>query len=256
MLKWILILSISLIPPIVYSIYIRNIEKWKREPWSYVILAFIWGGVAAIIFLGISYLIFGQVSREHEYFQSFRSIYNVFIIVILFPFLGAFFKSVGLRLVRKELDEVEDGLIHGAILGLGFGGFVNIAYLYFTFTWETELIAGYEVPTLAFLAIASISTILLHGSSTAATGYGVSSIYVEKDYSHMILYFMSGVLIHALFNLLNVTTIYLELQSGFYYLIGLVGIMIISNLVFRTIRARLLKLIEILDKETHLERVS
>ncbi len=253
-LKWIIVLAVSFVPSLAYSIYIRNIEEYKKEPWRYVALGYLWGGIAAGIFLLISSLIYGQVEREHEYFQFFRSISNVFIIVILFPLVGEGLKAVGLLLVKKELDEVEDGLIHGAILGLGFGGFANVAYLYVAFTWQTEMIGGYEIPTLLFLIMASVSTILLHGSSTAATGYGVSSAMVDYDYTHLAMYFSAGISIHLIFNLLNTITIYLELQSGLYYLLGLGGVLLISNLVFRTIRARLLKLIEILDIETHKER--
>lgn len=250
-LEWIIVLAVSLLPAIAYSIYIRNIEEYKKEPWKYVVLAYLWGAIAAGIFVLVSWLIYGQIEREHEYFQFFRSISNVFIIVILFPILSEALKAVGLLMVKKELDEVEDGLIHGAILGLGFGAFANIAYLYTAFTWQFETIAGFEVPSILFLIIASISTILLHGSSSAATGYAVSSALVDWDYAHLALYFFAGISIHLLFNLLNIITIYLEVQSGLYYLIGLAGVLIISNLVFRTIRARLLKLIEILDIETH-----
>ncbi len=250
LLKWIIILGISFIPSILYSIHIRNIEDYKKEPWRYVTLAYIWGAIAAGIFILISFSIYGQIEREHEYFQFFRSISNVFILVILFPLVGEGLKVIGLFLVKKELDEVEDGLIHGAILGLGFGAFANMVYLYTAFTWASEPIAGYAVPTLAFLAMASISTMLLHGSSTAAAGYGISEALVNRDYKHMILYFLAGVLIHGSFNLLSVTTIYLEFRSGLYSLVGLVGVMLISMIVFRTIRARLLKLIEILDLET------
>ncbi|MFP3871856.1 MAG: PrsW family glutamic-type intramembrane protease [Candidatus Natronoplasma sp.] len=253
-LKWIIVLAVSLLPTLVYSVYIRNIEEYQKEPWRYVALAYLWGALAAGIFVLISFLIYGQIQREHEYFQFFRSFSNVFIIVILFPLVGESLKAAGLLLVKKELDEVEDGLIHGAILGLGFGGFANIAYLYTAFTWQSEMIGGYEVPTLLFLIMASVSTILLHGSSTAAVGYGVSSALVDLDYTHLFMYFLAGISIHLFFNLLNTITIYLEVQSGLYYLIGLGGVLLISNLVFRTIRARLLKLIEILDLETHKKR--
>ncbi|MFP4000362.1 MAG: PrsW family glutamic-type intramembrane protease [Thermoplasmata archaeon] len=254
-LKWIVILIVSLVPALAYSIYIRNIEEYKKEPWRYVALAYLGGGITAVVFLSFSWFIYGQIEREHEYFQFFRSITNVFIIVILFPVLGEALKAVGLLTVKKELDEVEDGLIHGAILGLGFGAFANIVYLYNTFTWQFETVAGFEVPSLLFLIIAGISTILFHGSSTAAVGYGISSALVDHDYLHLGLYFFAGISIHLLFNLLNIITIYLEVQSGLYYLIGIGGVLLISNLVFRTIRARLLKLIEILDIETHKKRM-
>ncbi|MGM0405131.1 MAG: PrsW family glutamic-type intramembrane protease [Thermoplasmatota archaeon] len=237
-----------------YSAYIRNIEKWEKEPWSSVSTSFIAGALAALVFLVISYLLYGQIMREHEYFQFFKSISNVFIIIILLPLVGEGLKAISILSVKGELDEVEDGLIQGASAGLGFGGFANIIYLYFTFTWATENIGGYDIPILVFLIMASISTILLHGSASAAVGYGISTAMVEHDHLHMALYFFAGISIHILFNLLNIITIYLEVQSGFYYLIGIGGVLLISNLVFRTIRTRLLKLIEVLDYETYMKK--
>ncbi|MFO7792025.1 MAG: PrsW family glutamic-type intramembrane protease, partial [Candidatus Saliniplasma sp.] len=133
--KWIIILAISLVPSILYSAYIRNIERWKKEPWSSIIISFTAGAMAAIVFLGISYLLYGQIMREHEYFQFLRSVSNVFIIIILLPLVGEGLKAISILSVKSELDEVEDGLIQGATAGLGFGGFANIIYLYFTFTW-------------------------------------------------------------------------------------------------------------------------
>ncbi|MFO7992203.1 MAG: PrsW family glutamic-type intramembrane protease [Thermoplasmata archaeon] len=249
--KWIIILGVAFIPSIVYSIYIRNIERWEREPWRWVALGYLWGGVAAGIFLAISFFVYRRVEREHEYYRLYKSLYDVILIVIVFPIIGELVKSIGLILVKKELDEVEDGLIHGAIIGLSFGAFVNVAYLYVNFTWATEPVAGYAVPTLVFLIMSSISTMLLHGSSTAAAGYSVSEALVNLDYSHLVLYFTAGVLIHAAFNLLSIGTIYFKLESGLYALIGLGGVMLISMIVFRTIRARLLNLIRILDYETY-----
>lgn len=249
--KWIIILGVAFIPSIVYSIYIRNIEKWEREPWSWVALGYLWGGIAAGIFLAITFFVYQRIEREHGYYRFFSSLFDVILIVIVFPIVAELVKCVGLILVKKELDEVEDGLIHGAIIGLSFGAFVNVAYFYTHFTWASEPVAGYSVPTLVFLSMACISTMLLHGSSTAAVGYGVSKALVDLDYQHLILYFLAGVLIHASFNLLSVGTIYFELESGLYALIGLGGVMLISMLVFRTIRARLLDLIRILDYETY-----
>jgi len=142
---------------------------------------------------------------------------------------------------------VEDGLIYGATIGLGFAAIVNIFYMNQGFDWESK--------ALALLIIPSISTALLHASSTAVAGYGISRMMVDGDNSSIILYFFAGVLIHGLFNTLSLTSLIFRDTLGYtYYLLGLVIILVASNLVFRTVRARMHTLIKILDEETEKER--
>ncbi len=71
----------------------------------------------------------------------------------------------------------------------------------------------------------------------------------------MVIYFLAGVWIHALFNAFSLS-MYLsrEIWGFTYYLAGLLIILLVSSLVFRTIRARMHKLIKILDEETEMER--
>jgi RsiW-degrading membrane proteinase PrsW (M82 family) len=120
---------------------------------------------------------------------------------------------------------------------------VNIFYLYQGFDWD---------PTaLALLIVPSISTALLHASSSAIAGYGLSKRIVEWENIAVIKYFFAGVLIHMLFNALSLASLVFRDTLGFtYYVLGIVIILVISNLVFRTIRARMHTLIKLLDQET------
>jgi RsiW-degrading membrane proteinase PrsW (M82 family) len=166
----------------------------------------------------------------------------IFICLVL-PFFGELIKVLGILLVKGQVEEVEDGLIYGAIIGLGFAAMVNLFYLYQGFDWD---------PTaLALLIVPSISTALLHASSSAIAGYGVSKRIVEWENLSVMVYFFAGVLIHSLFNTLSLASLLFRDTLGFtYYVLGLVIILVISNLVFRTIRARMHTLIKILDQET------
>jgi RsiW-degrading membrane proteinase PrsW (M82 family) len=189
----------------------------------------------------------GQFLREHEYYALNSSIGTVLLICLLLPFAGELIKIIGMYIVKSQVDEVEDGLIYGATIGLGFAAIVNIFYMNQDFEWEPK--------ALALLIIPSISTALLHASSTAVAGYGVSRMMVDGDNSRIVLYFLAGVLIHGLFNTLSLTSLIFRDTLGYtYYLLGLVIILVASNLVFRTIRARMHTLIKILDEETEKER--
>jgi len=150
-------------------------------------------------------------------------------------------------IVKSQVDEVEDGLIYGATIGLGFAAIVNIFYMNQSFEWESK--------ALVLLIIPSISTALLHASSTAVAGYGLSRMMVDGDNSSIILYFLAGVLIHGVFNTLSLTSLIFRDTLGYtYYLLGLVIILVASSLVFRSVRARMHTLIKILDEETEKER--
>jgi RsiW-degrading membrane proteinase PrsW (M82 family) len=244
MYKWAVILGAALIPTIIYTIYIRNIEIYEREGWGWIGLGYIWGAAVALPFIFVlGYLFSGQYLREHEYYELNSSLPVIIFICLILPVVGELIKVIGILLVKGQVEEVEDGLIYGATLGLGFAAMVNVFYLYQGFDWDPAI--------LVLLIIPSISTALLHASSSAIAGYGASKKIVEWDNLHMIAYFFAGVLIHALFNGLSLASlVFKDTLGNTYYILGIVIILVVSNLVFRTIRARMLTLIKLLDQET------
>jgi len=44
-----ILIFFSFLPPIAYMVWIRNTERYGREPWSQVVKTFIWGAVFAVI---------------------------------------------------------------------------------------------------------------------------------------------------------------------------------------------------------------
>ncbi len=112
------LIVVAFLPPLIYVIWIRNTERYQREPWKAIFLSFIWGATIAIIASGILELFLGiPLSRAIH-----RNLYTIVIAVVIAPFIEELVKPLALTMntVRKELDEVEDGLIYGAVAGLGF----------------------------------------------------------------------------------------------------------------------------------------
>lgn len=244
--SWIFALCVAFIPAILYGYYIWTIEKYYREPFRYVAVIFIWGGLISLLFLFVTQLIYGELLREQEYYALDKSYLNILLLCMVLPLFAEAIKLMGLPLVKTELDEVEDGLIYGALGGLGFAAIANFVYLKNAFVLD---------PTeLGIVAIPSLSFAYLHASAGALVGYGVSRWYVEGERKYLLPYFLGGMVIHGGFIAFSIVSHSLKATSFLIYLIGLGIVLILSWAVFKTIRARMIKLIRELDEETEKER--
>jgi RsiW-degrading membrane proteinase PrsW (M82 family) len=118
--------------------------------------------------------------------------------VVIAPIIEEFTKPLALRLktVRYNLDELEDGLIYGAVAGLGFSATENLMYGY------SSLSEGI-VAFLVLMAIRSFGGCLLHASATALTGYGYGKTVMKHSSLFGVLpYFILAIFLHGSYNFL------------------------------------------------------
>jgi len=209
----IILLIMAFLPPIVYAIWIRNTEKYHREKWIPIFLCFLWGATIAVIAALIL-----EVVLHFTLFPSIND-YNLIILIsaiFIAPFAEEFTKPLALRLkrVKRELDELEDGLIYGAVAGLGFSATENLLYGY----------SSLQESFLFFIILISIRSIggcLLHASATAWTGYGYGKVVMKHSKFISILpYFLLAMLIHSLYNGLVAFGIY-GVGAGLFAAIGI-----------------------------------
>ena len=187
--------SFAFLPPIIYAIWIRNTEKYNREKWKPIIVCFLWGATIAIVASIILELILG-ISLAIS-FDDGNSIGLVTAIIIA-PFAEELTKPLALRTktVKKELDELEDGLIYGAVAGLGFSATENLLY-----GW-CFLSEGLFV-FLVLIIIRSFGGCLLHASATALTGYGYGKTIIRgKSILRVLPFFILAIFVHAFYNFL------------------------------------------------------
>jgi RsiW-degrading membrane proteinase PrsW (M82 family) len=207
-------------------VIIRNSEKYQRESWIPLVGTFLWGAiVAAGLALVLEELLWGAVS-------------NFFLLSILIaPFIEELLKPVTLCFFKKEIDELEDGLIYGAIAGLGFSATENVIYgLRF---WNEGIIV-----LIALLYIRTLGSGLLHGSATAITGLGYSSLVLKKKTLFTFLpYFFCALFVHSLFNLFSYSALTIH------QIIGVVFAVVFAVLMMIWVQKR----IQVLDtKESRL----
>ncbi|OYT61324.1 hypothetical protein B6U81_03245 [Thermoplasmatales archaeon ex4484_30] len=204
MLKLIILFIISFSPAIAYTIWIRNTEKYEEEPWHAIFSAFLWGATIAIVAAFILEVLLGIsiASKINDY-----NAYSFTMAVLIAPFAEEFTKPLALFLktVRKEINEEEDGLIYGAVTGLGFSATENLFYS----------IAFLSEGILVFLVLVTIRTIggcLLHASATAFTGYGYGKALLGgKRLITVLPFFFIAIAIHSAYNFI----VSFELIGGF-----------------------------------------
>lgn len=192
LIESILLLFMSFLPAIFYSIWIRNTERYHREKWKPIIFCFIWGATIAILASIILELLLGTIAITLE----FKTTY-ILTAVVIAPFAEELIKPMALRykIVKKELIELEDGLIYGAIAGLGFSATENLFYGYDAFINEGLLFF------LILITLRSFGGCLLHASATAWTGFGYGKIIIKKSrFIRVIPYFLLAIFIHATYN--------------------------------------------------------
>jgi RsiW-degrading membrane proteinase PrsW (M82 family) len=124
-------IPLAFIPAFFFSWFIYWLDRYEKEPRWLLFMAFFWGGFVAIIGALIVSLIFDV---------GFTAVLQDETLVdlaggsITAPFVEEFWKGLAVLAIvlmfRKEFDSILDGIVYGAIAGLGFAATENV--LYFT----------------------------------------------------------------------------------------------------------------------------
>lgn len=125
-----LVLSIiaAVIPAVFYSLLVLYLDRNEKEPWYILVGAFAWGAVVAVFF---SY-IFNSVAAIAIAVAYGLETSEFLTVVVVAPFFEEIFKGAALLvlllLFRSYFDNVLDGIVYGALVGLGFAMTENITY--------------------------------------------------------------------------------------------------------------------------------
>jgi RsiW-degrading membrane proteinase PrsW (M82 family) len=121
-----LITGLALAPALLYVLLIWWLDRYEKEPISLAVLAFVWGATPAIllalvfeILLGIPLGGAGPIGEFSEATVVAPIVEEATKGIILFVLFLAY---------RHEFDDVLDGILYGALVGLGFSVVENIVY--------------------------------------------------------------------------------------------------------------------------------
>ena len=208
---------LAFIPAYMYLKSIRNAEQYDREPWEALRIAFAWGAISGVFLaiflsaLGVPLLLFLLADLTNP---SVHDILPVIVgAVIVAPIVEEFAKPLVMfqnQTIRKEIDELEDGIVYGAACGLGFGATENVMY------GLTEGLAAAGFAGMAFLiVIRTVSSILLHLVTTSYTGHGIARYMLNGEpFTVVLKYYLIAVVVHATWNLAAIYSLLGDSETG------------------------------------------
>lgn len=195
-------------PPALFALSIARAKRYRKEPGHALIRAFFWGAtIAAMFALVVNTLVAGQVARPYLQDEGMRTLALALVIA---PFVEEFGKVAGIpamRSTRRHTDEVVDGIIYGAVIGLGFSATENLIY-------ELRAIATGEVPFLATTLARTFSSSLLHMTASAVAGYGVGRWLSGKSrvgFVVVIPWYLLAVILHSAFNAVAIAAVWITI---------------------------------------------
>jgi protease PrsW len=118
----------AVIPAILYAMLIYFIDRYEREPIWLLSAMFVWGAVPAILLALVLNGLFG-----FPFYMMFGDQWgDMATAVIVAPLVEETVKGLALLILfwiwRDQLDTPLDGLVYGAMVGLGFATVENVFY--------------------------------------------------------------------------------------------------------------------------------
>jgi RsiW-degrading membrane proteinase PrsW (M82 family) len=236
----VIIVLVAFIPSILYLVWIRNTERFSREPYGRLLAIFFYGAIVsvliAVVFEIILTIIFNQnLERVYEYLGENPSLSTIVLACVIAPFVEEAAKGVGILRAKRLLTELENGIVYGAAVGLGFAATENLLYE------NAALIEGGAQAFIATAVIRSISSALLHATASSVLGLGIARKKLRMG--GWSIYYLAAVGMHSLFNFAaSFGALYEDQVGGIGYTIGLAAALVIVFFGVSAMRAKIREL--------------
>jgi RsiW-degrading membrane proteinase PrsW (M82 family) len=224
-----LLLSVTAacIPALIYAAIVLRLDRYETEPLRAVLACFTWGAVGAVLFSVATGLLF-QFAVEETLGAEVAEVASV---VIGAPLVEESFKGIAVLAVlvfaRDEIDSTLDGLVYGALVGVGFAMTENILYFgqaylegglgeFGTLVLSRAVIGGFGHPAYTAITGAAI------GWSRGRYGRGIARVLVP------ILGWALAVTLHVAWNGgLVLTSVMMDEEAGLLKLVAVQTLIVI-----------------------------
>ncbi len=194
---------------------VRWMDRYDREPWSLIVLCFLWGSMGATTIAGtLNYLAHVSLPGGIEGFV---------VPVLVAPVTEEPAKALVLLLLcrLRPFDNVTDGYVYGAVTGLGFAAGENAGY----FGAAAQMGDASAWGSLVF--VRTFWTASLHACTTSIVGAALGSLRfqpkapTQRAWRALLL----AMFIHSAWNLQAVTNSPLLQAMGFFGIPLLLGVL-------------------------------
>ncbi len=198
----------AVLPVPLYTFLVLQLDRYEKEPWQVLVVAFLWGALVATFIAAICNDLIGAVVVG----IVGKPLGEVVTASAVAPVVEETAKGFALLLlywvIRQEFDNVLDGIVYGSLVGLGFAMTENI--LYFGRTYLTDGLEGVEVLFYVRVILGGFGHALYTGTTGAGLGIAretrhtwlipivVPGMYLLAILQHASWNFFAGALIPAL----------------------------------------------------------
>jgi protease PrsW len=170
LLSWILIV-LYIVPVVLVVLWL---DLYEPEPPSLMLGAFLWGGLIAIPFSGISNSVWGVVVAQ----LGGAELAAYWSAALTAPFVEELYKYLGIAVLfliaRREFDDLMDGFVYGALIGLGFSVVEDVGYFMTAFGGDVEgVLIGFFVRVI-------LSGLYGHVLFTGLAGVGFAYLVTHR----------------------------------------------------------------------------
>ncbi|MBO6058212.1 MAG: PrsW family intramembrane metalloprotease [Bacteroidales bacterium] len=183
-----IILALAILPVIILAWYIYKKDKYEKEPFRMLLLAFFLGILAIPLDIFVVAVINAIIPGKTVFYSAFFEA----------GIPEEFCKWVLFMLViwrNKNFNEPFDGIVYACFIGLGFAGVENIMYVF-----GNETVGG----ALSTGVVRALLSVPGHFLFAVIMGYflGMAKFRPEKCGKYLILSYLCPMLAHGLFDYL------------------------------------------------------
>jgi len=225
--------------PVIAVIYL--IDTYEREPVSILIAAVAWGGIAATTLSMYTNTPLAELIYKFSGNADFTQTWSA---ALTAPFVEEGFKALGVillvSLARSEMDDMLDGFIWGAMVGIGFLLVEDVFYFVRSFGESGSYGSLFQMFLIRILGAGPYSHFLYTGLS----GMGIAYYTTRTDQPWMrrllvgIGLAAAGVAAHFLWNSPILSGIAGDGIVGFYVMVTIKGVPMLAGLVILVRLAR------------------
>lgn len=171
-----LVLLALFVAPVAIAIY--YLDLFEHEPVSLLVAAFMWGGVVSIGFAGATNTALIQVLAK----IAGPDVAGRWGAALVAPPVEETLKYAGVVVIyliaRREFDDLIDGFVYGALVGLGFAAVENIQYFIGSIsTLQDQIGPVLFMFTLRVLIVGAY----MHALWTGISGVGLAYFVTQRD---------------------------------------------------------------------------
>lgn len=188
------LVGLAAVPALFFLVWMRNREAHNREPYAALLSIFAYGATVGIV---VAFLLNTVFDVATWLYTADAILADRITAVITAPFVEEAVKATGfsIAIVRRNVDEWEDGIVYGAAVGLGFAMSENLLYGFTTLSQGTQV-------AITVLVLRVPSAMVLHAGASAIVGHGIAQAWLRGDgWGKVVPYYLLAVVLHALYNL-------------------------------------------------------